>query len=217
MAKLQRGRIVTQTPEVSHLRELSRADLVVLNVKRDVSVLQSLSDSHHRVARAVAAGLSNAEVAHITGRSVNRISILKQDPAFRELVAHKRALIDVEFAAAADPVIELLQSVRTKSLAMIEDKISAAAEANEFLPSRDLATFAELGLDRTGYGKVQKNINVNADFAALLEAARKRSATARQPRQIEATALAGPEPRSLPEVNNAPRSEPQVAPSFRRL
>lgn len=216
MATLKRGKhAVAQSPEVSDIRVLSRADLAVLAVARPTNMVQKLSDSHHRVARAVAAGLSNAEVAEVTGRSINGISMLRQDPSFRELVAHKRAMIDAEFASAADPVIELLQSVRTKSLAMIEDKIVAAADAGEFLPSRDLATFAELGLDRTGYGKVNRNVNVNVDFAAALEKARTRSATARP--QIEAQALPGREPQSPPESQSASFAPSRVASPFRRL
>jgi hypothetical protein len=38
---------------------------------------------------------------------------------------------------------------------------------------------AELSLDRTGYGKVNKNVNINVDFAAQLEAAINRSSRAR--------------------------------------
>lgn len=209
---LQRGhRVARQTPEVSDIRELSRTDLSVLAAPRPKNIVQSLSDAHHRVARAVAAGLSNAEVAEITGRSINGISMLRQDPAFRELVAHKRAMIDAEFAAAADPVVELLSSVRTKALAMIEDKIVDAMDKQEFLPSRDLATFAELGLDRTGYGKVNKNVNVNVDFAAALEKARARSTAART---IEAPRS---QPQSPPSAESPLPSRPVVAPSFRRL
>jgi hypothetical protein len=99
---------------------------------------------------------------------------------------------------------------------MIEDKIDAAAEANEFLPSRDLATFAELGLDRTGYGKVNKNVNVNVDFAAALEKARSRSANARP---IEAQAIPpGRKLQSPVEGTQAPPREPRLAPpSLRRF
>jgi hypothetical protein len=96
-------------------------------------------------------------------------------------------------------------------LAMIEAKIEHAAENEEFLPSRDLATFAELGLDRTGYGKVNKNVNVNVDFAAALEKARSRSASARQ---IEAHPSRSPQ--SPPEGNPSAPS-PRVASPLRRL
>jgi hypothetical protein len=43
--------------------------------------------------------------------------------------------------------------------------------------------------DRTGHGKVQTNMNVNVDFASKLEAARRRSASARGPTSPSATPL----------------------------
>jgi hypothetical protein len=213
-----RGRnrgINDQQPEITDLRTLSRADLSALAVKKPPNYLQTLRDAHHRIARAIAAGLSNGEVAQTCGISLGRVSMLRQDPAFMDLVAHKRSMLDVEWAAAADPVVELLASVRTKSLAMIEAKIEDAAERDEFLPSRDLATFAELGLDRTGYGKVNKNVNVNVDFAAALEKARSRSANARP--MIEAQAQPpGRMPQSPPDAASPP-SDRRVASALRRF
>lgn len=215
-ARLQPGpQPFAQTPEVSDIRELSRADLTHLTQKRAVSGITQLRDNHHRIARCVASGLTNTQSAEFCGISQMRVSQLRQDPSFQELVAHYRAMLTAEWVAAADPVIEFLSSIRTKSLAMIEDKIDAAAEANEFLPSRDLATFAELGLDRTGYGKVNKNVNVNVDFAANLEAARKRSDRAREVRTIEASPL----PASQTGASDQAPPARTLAPSspFRRL
>lgn len=214
MAKLQRGhKAIAPVPEVSDIRVLKRADLAVLTLPRPLKTLQTLRDTHHRVARAVAAGLSNAEVAEVTGFSIGRVNTLRADPAFRELVAHKRAMIDAEFAENADPVIGYLKNNALKAAAMLSDKLDAAAEADEFLPTRDLLGIAELGFDRTGYGKVNKNVNINVDFAAQLEAARKRSAAAREPRQIEAQRTSQL-PQSAPAGPIAPR---RSVPSLRRL
>lgn len=211
---MQRGRkAIAQAPEVSDIRVLKRADLAVLTIPRPGPQLQTLRDNHHRIARAMAAGLSNGEIAQVCGVSVNRVSILRSDPAFKELVAHKRAMIDAEFAISADPVIDYLKSNALKAAAMLSDKLDAAAEAEEFLPTRDLLGIAELGFDRTGYGKVNKNVNINVDFAAQLEAARKRSASAREPRQIEATAS---RPQSAPAGPSTALSRPVPSP-LRRL
>src|SRR6201999_2503485 len=132
-----------------------------------------------RVARAVAAGLPLTTISALCGISCNRISVLNQDPAFQELVAHYRALVTADHFEALDTVNEYLGSVRTKALAMLEDKIDSVADAGEFMPTRDLVSIAELGLDRPGYGKMNKNLNVNVDFAAQLESARRRSSRAR--------------------------------------
>lgn len=211
---LHRGRIVAQSPEVSDIRVLTRADLAVLSIPRPTNSIQNIRDTHHRVARAVAAGLSNAEVASVTGFSYSRVSILRADPAFRELVAHKRAMIDAEFAATADPVIDYLKSNALKAAAMLSDKLDHAMENNEFLPTRDLVAIQETGFDRTGYGKVNKNVNINVDFAAQLEAARKRSAGARQ---IEATVVPTQRPQSPPSVASHPSPARSAASPFRRV
>lgn len=209
---------IAQTPEVSDIRVLERADLVVLSQPRPGATIQNLRDSHHRIARAVASGLSNAEVSAATGYSITRINVLRQDPAFKELVAHKRSMIDVEWAEAADPVVELLKSNALKAQAMISDKLDDAMEKGEFLPTRDLLGIGELGLDRTGYGKVNKNVNVNVDFAASLEAARKRSAAVREPRTIEASRSPPLSPQSAPtESHLSSRSVPSPPAVLRRL
>jgi hypothetical protein len=151
------------------------------------------------------------DLTTLVGYTATRVSMLKADPAFMELVAHYRSMVNAEFVQAMDPVIEVLSSIRMKSLTMIEDKIDDAAEKGEYLPSRDLAVFSEMGLDRTGYGKVNKNVNVNVDFAAALEKARTRSASARP--QIEAQAL----PPQSPPDESRPLDLRRVASPFRRL
>ena len=222
MPTLQHGKsAIEQAPEVSGIRTLTRADLTHLTTRRTTTAVQTLRDSHHRLARAVASGMPQHQIAATCGIGYNRISVLKSDPAFADLVAHYRGMLTAEWLEAGDPVIEFLGSVRTKALAMIEDKLDAAAEAGEFLPSRDLATFAELGLDRTGYGKVNKNVNVNVDFAANLEKARSRSARARDVTPspalapvIEATSL---EPQSAAVPLSPQASSARRQSSFRRV
>lgn len=210
MPRLQRGRVpIEQRPEVSDIRSLTRADLSHLQVKREGTAVQTLRDNHHRIARAVASGMSTADVAASCGISISRVSALKGDPSFKELVAHYRGVLTAEWAQA-DTVIEYMRTNALKAQAMISDKLDEAAEKNEYLPTRDLLGIAELGLDRTGYGKVNKNLNVNADFAAMLEAARARSAKAPTFRVIEG--------HSAPQLAPAPPSpHPAPVPSFRRV
>ena len=220
MARLQHGpSTIEQTPEVGPIRTLTRADLTHLAAKRTPTMLQSLRDSHHRLARAVASGMPSNQISTLCGVSANRVSMLKSDPSFAELVAHYRGLLTAEWLEAADPVIEFLGSVRTKALAMIEDKLDAASEAGEFLPSRDLATFAELGLDRTGYGKVNKNVNVNVDFAANLEKARSRSSRAKtinpSPALVPIDGTSSHAHQSV--AARAPAQVPQRQSTFRRV
>jgi hypothetical protein len=197
-------KIITETPEVSGIRELARADLNHLLIPRPPNQIQTLRDNHHRVARAVASGMSNAEVAGVCGISIGRVVQLRADPAFRDLTAHYRAVLTDEWASQ-DTVIEFMRTNALKAQAMISDKLDDAAERNEFLPTRDLLGIAEFGADRTGYGKVNKNVNINVDFAAKLEQARSRSSRAPALRQIEASGVpTSPVPRSDPKPSPPP-------------
>lgn len=215
MVRFQRGSKAIATPiEIHDLRSLSRAELAVLKEPRPTASVQTLRDSHHALARAVAAGMSNAECAAATGYSMTRVSVLRQDPAFKNLVAHKRAMIDAEFASAGDAVIDYLKGNALKAAKMLSDKLDHADEQGEFLPTRDLLGIAELGFDRTGYGKQTKNLNVNVDFAANLERARRRTTEARTTRVIEASAYHAPAPQSA--VPSAPSAR-RVAPIARRF
>lgn len=220
MAKLQRGHSsIAPVPEISDIRPISRTDLSHLTEKRQPQALQSLRDNHHRIARAIAGGLSNADVAATCGISISRVSILRADPSFAELISHYRSILTAEWAQA-DTVIEFMRGNALKAQAMLSDKLDDAAEKNEFLPTRDLVAISELGLDRTGYGKVNKNVNINVDFAARLEAARLRSDRAREVRQIEAQPSPPLAPQSRPEHQpNAPHSVVSAAPAspLRRL
>jgi hypothetical protein len=176
---LQRGRLVVQTPEISGIRVLARADLSVLLEKRPKVELKSLTDKHHRIARAVAAGLSAVDVAAICGITATRVSMLKQDQAFQELCAHYRGLVTADYIHQTDSYLEVLLANKLKAEVMLGDKLDAAIDGDEVLPTRDLMAISRDAADRTGHGKVQTNMNVNVDFAAKLEAARKRSSQAR--------------------------------------
>jgi len=203
---LQRGHLNAATAEISGIRVLARADLSVLLEKRPQTQLKSLSDGHHRVARAVATGLSNVDVAAITGRTANRIAVLKQDPAFTELVAHYRGIVTADYVQSVDSYMEVATANMLKAETMLGDKLDAAQDTGETLPTRDLIAISRDAADRFGYGKMQKNLNVNVDFASQLEAARKRSAGSRVP-----------PPRAVQGAESNPATVSLGPTSFRRL
>jgi hypothetical protein len=139
----------------------------------------------------------------------------------RQLVAEKQSMLDAEYAQHADAVVDYLRSNALKAQAMLSDKLDEAAEKGEYLPTRDLLGIAELGLDRTGYGKVNKNLNVNVDFAARLEAARQRSERAPELRIVGSSSSPVPAtPRSAgepqPVASHRSVSPAPPPPAFRR-
>lgn len=214
---LKGGHLTAAEPEITNLRALARADLSILLEKRPKTQLKNLTDGHHRVARAVAAGLSNVDVAAICGRTPNRISVLKQDPAFQELIAHYRGLVTADYVNSCDSFMEVATANMLKAETMLADKLDEAMDNGETLPTRDLIAISRDAADRFGYGKMNKNLNVNVDFASQLEAARRRSSAARVVEPVSPTPSAQPEPRA-PSLAPQQPSAVSLAPSqFRRV
>src|SRR6266704_5389563 len=144
-------------------------------------------DPHHRVARLFASGLGLAEVAARSGYSYNRVSQLHADPAFQELIAAYRRKVTERFEEVADEVVqEGLEQIRIGQR-MVREQLEEAEENEAHIPLRTLITLNADNMDRFGYGKRQTNLNVNADFASLLE-----KAIARSGKTIEGTAIAPP-------------------------
>jgi hypothetical protein len=149
---------------------------------------ERLRDSHHRVARLIASGFRQGEVARKTGYSITRISILCASPAMQELIAKYRARVDRAFEESLDSYYDLASRNMMKAERQIEETLDRAEEANATLPVRDLVAIARDAADRFGYGKTETKVNVNADFAKELEKAIERSGKVIELRP------AGPEP-----------------------
>jgi len=140
-----------------------------------VSAVKRFRDPHHRVARLFASGLKLKEVAERCGYSYNRISQLANDPAFQELIAKYRMKVDKAFVENIDDFYEQATSNMRTAERMIAEKLEKADEDDYDIPLKTLVDISGDRMDRFGYGKRQTNLNVNADFASLLEKAIARS------------------------------------------
>lgn len=173
---LRRGNLNLTGVKVKRVRPLARDELQALKEPRpERPVLQKLREGHHAVARAIAMGMTHAKAARFAGYSVARVTMLTQSPAFQELIAYYRNLLNESFKDQADEYMELLTANAVKAERLVADKLNAAIEDDEILPTRELLAISRDSADRIGYGKKQTNLNVNVDFAAALERAIKRS------------------------------------------
>src|SRR6056297_3401108 len=87
--------------EAEAVRPLEQADLELAStVERNSQppAIKRITDRHHALARLLAAGTPEGEAALILGYDNSRVSILKQSPAFQELLDLYRAEVDREFA-----------------------------------------------------------------------------------------------------------------------
>jgi hypothetical protein len=165
---LHRGRIARERGVVS-VRELNREDLEVLRPARPAPVVAKFRDTHHWVARHLAAGLTVTEVANATGYSMNRVMQLKQVPAFQELVASYRSLVDDGYKGVVIDYATLKLANRMKAERQLSEKLDESDENGELLSTRELISISR-ETDRN------TNIQVNiGDFATQLDRASTRS------------------------------------------
>lgn len=154
------------------LGELRSADLELLASGGSVEMqdLKRITDRHHALARALAAGLSESEAAAVTGYTASRISVLKASPAFQDLLALYRKDVEAQFT----DFHSRLAGVAADALQLIQDKLES--EEADDIPLPQLLEVAKMGADRTGFGPTHKqDVTVNINLAERLEAARARA------------------------------------------
>lgn len=165
-----------RAPKLISLRELTADDLPRLLQKPVRHRLRAIRDSHHNIARRIAAGQSHRQIANDVGMPIARITTLLADPSFIELVNHYRAEVTAVWRDHVDALAELAVANLRKSERQIADALDAADEPDAApIPLPILARISADRMDRFGYGKHTTSTNINVGFAAKLEAAISRS------------------------------------------
>ncbi len=179
-----RGR-AKQPLDAAVLRELKVDDLKCLSVEKDSepSALKRLSERHHALARNLASGMEAGEAGLVAGYVASRVSILQNDPAFKELVEFYRRDVTAQYR-------DLHQKLAGLSLDAAEMLAERMEEEPEKISVGQLMEITKMGADRTGFGPQSSttNVNVNVDMASRLQAARQRVASRSEPLPIAAPA-----------------------------
>lgn len=185
------GRHQARIARIESIRSIGRDDLPRLAKPRDNTVLMPLKlrESHREVARLLALGLTQRRVAEITGYSTQRVMTLAATPAIKDLIADFRSIRDESYAEEVDVYYSYVTHNAIHAERMLSDKLHAADEEGELLPTKELIAISRDAADRIGYGKKQTNINVNADFAAQLEAAIRRTDEARGAKLVDGSPI----------------------------
>lgn len=222
MPELHRGKIVSN-PKILAVRPLTRDDLACLRDKRPPQgVTKVFKDHHHRIARLTAMGLRPAEVQAQCGLSATRWVQLKDDPAFQELVAQYRKKVDERYVDTATELFERVSANTLNAEILVSERLELALEGGEDIPLKTLLAISRDGADRVGLPKqkVTSNTNVNLDFAAMLEAAAKRSGRSNVIDAVPNRAVSGPKaataPYPLPSALPKPASATVAGPIRRR-
>jgi hypothetical protein len=167
----------TTVLEGNVVRELSAEDLAKLDEPRGVKAvpLKRLSQRHHALARYIAEGVTMQNAGTLLGYDPARISVLKSDPTFMELVEFYSNDIQQKYVDKH----EVLAGVMVDAALEIQERLDDD-EKREKISMRDLIKVVELGADRTGFGPtVRQEVNVNVNVANRLKQARQRVAARR--------------------------------------
>jgi hypothetical protein len=138
--------------EARSLSEAEYADVLVESAKPPQ--IKRLRDSHHALARALATGSTPQQASLTTGYSLSRISILQNDPSFKELMEYYRKTNDEAFLDLEGRILALgadfLQELRER----LDD--DPASFDNE-----EVRENAKLFMDRAGFAPVSRSLNIN--------------------------------------------------------
>ncbi len=168
---LHRGKLA-RTPRVVGVRPLMREDMLRLQEPRPPQNRpKAMRETHHRLARMVAAGFRTEEILRLTGYSYTRFHQLSKDPAFMELVAQYRGKVDEAFLRGVDEFYETSTSNMLRAERKIEQILDDDDEGTleKPLSINQLMALTADRADRFGYSKKVVNRNENVDFAAMME------------------------------------------------
>ena len=166
---LHRGKLA-KAPKVVGVRPLTREDMLALQGPRPPQNRpKAMRETHHRLARMVAAGFRTEEILRLTGYSYNRLLQLRHDPAFCELVAAYKDKVDEAYVRGVDEFWETSTSNMLRAERKIEDRLDEDDDGKEKISLKDLMALTSDRADRFGYSKKIVNRNENLDFAKMME------------------------------------------------
>lgn len=131
--------------EVEYVRDLTEADLELfasLPAFSTPPALKRLTERHHALARLLAAGTPEGEAALILNYDVSRVSILKNSPAFQDLLALYRSEVNREFAS----VLDHMAGISRDALVILRDRME---ENEDRFSNNELMKIATDFTDRT--------------------------------------------------------------------
>lgn len=107
------------------LREVTEADIALLStveIGEAPPPLKRITDRHHSLARLIASGTPEDEAALITNYDRSRVSILKNSPAFQELIALYRKEVNAQFSTSLEHMAGLSRDALLELRTRLEDE-----------------------------------------------------------------------------------------------
>ncbi len=166
--------------ECSYLRDLDETDVALMQagykIDSQTPAIKKLRSAHHELARLLAAGVKEQEAALITGYSSSRISILKNDPAFKNLLSfYSSEKMEVS--------IEVTKRLSALGIGALEEIQSRLEENPEDFTNEELRKLTETVFDRSGFGP-KSTVSVERTIDPALLAALKQSVNEKEAQNV---------------------------------
>jgi hypothetical protein len=168
--------------DAQYARDLTPADLNSPKAQvQTAKPLAKIRDAHHALARVLATGAGEGEASAITGYSPSRISILKADPQFQELLEFYRN-------STIEGVADFRQRMLNLGLGAVQELTDRLDENPESFSPALLKDIAKDMADRTGHAPAKGpnlEVHINAPLTDRIRAARARVESLAQGKTID--------------------------------
>ena len=148
-------------------RDLTAEDIVRTQTEPSPNAaavpLKQIRAQHHTIARLLAQGLALEEISIQTGFSPSRISTLRDDPQFSELLAYYTGIERAGYERHRADMHERLAELGFTSVEMLHEQLLDNPERFETKPELLLSIITAVS-DRTGHGK-SSNVQHSHSFA----------------------------------------------------
>lgn len=158
------------TEEHLDMMEHSIATGEVRNFVPQMTDIKTLRYNHHRLAQCLSMGMDDNKAAAFCGLTPSHVYLLKQTPAFSELLAYYGDQVKDEFA----DFVSVAQGLSLDFLDRLREMLDK--DPGQFTPTHVMDAIKLLA-DRTGHAPLTKsmNVNVNVGMGDKLAAARARA------------------------------------------
>ena len=151
-------------------RELEATDLDLLDTPRQSTApaIKKLRERHHALAKVLAQGMPDGEAALICGYSQSRLSILKSDASFRDLIVFYQD-------AGSERFIDQKIQLNELGIDALDDIRTRMENDEEPLTLQETMEIAKLALDRSGFGPSSKTtVDIKVGIAERMHKAQER-------------------------------------------
>jgi hypothetical protein len=140
-------------------RDLTETDIDLMNgtsLNSKTPSILHIKTVHHQAASLIASGMRMVDVSAATGLCQSRLSILKNDPSFKDLLEHYSGEVREEETEVRKSLTQIKERILSLSSEALETLIQRIEEHPDEISTRDLGEIAKLALDRGGFAPVTK-------------------------------------------------------------